>query len=162
MPCLCMPLRFCSHYSNCLASGPCPQPLSSCGYFLPTFPGLSWRDCGLESPIALMPEPFQLVGVLRLALRTKTLYHLPGQLPLLFLASVVASGLFEKKEGQKAGLLRWPLVPLECLPRLCCFVVSQFVVSLWPTWLWVRKRMSFRNHELLEESPPVTQTFLSL
>lgn len=123
--------------------------------------GPPWTSHRLEPLTVLMWEPFQFVGLQVQSLRTKALYHLPTcRLLLLLLAFTMVSGIFEMQEWQEAALpCGCPLVPVECLMPLCCFVVSRSVWVCSPIRLSVRKRLSFKNQELLA-SPPVTQTFL--
>ena len=94
--------------------------------------GPSWMDLCLESLSALLLEPLQLVGALRSALEDKDPLS-PAQSSVAIAIPGISGGskgIWIARKARGRAPPWWPLLPPECLPRLCCFAVSQLVVSL--------------------------------
>lgn len=137
-----------------------PELLPASLYSLPTCP-LLWSilDRRLPGITVLMLEPFQLAGALRSALNDKDSLS-PAPVSVTIAIPGISRGFRDIWNAGMAGSmapLRWPC----CLWNACHTSAALWLGSwLWvygPTGLWVRKGMSFKNHELLEESAPVTQ-----
>lgn len=113
----------------------------------------------------LMLEPFQLVRALSSVFRNKGSLS-PAHVSFAIAIPGINNGFRDIWNTGMAGG-RAPLwLPFGASGMSVHACGTLWLVSLlWvysPKWLWVRKRTPFKNHRLLQDSPPVTQMFLSL
>lgn len=140
----------------------CHHLIPPAHFFIPAGP--PWTDHCLETDCA-NARALQLVRALSSVLKNKASLS-PVPMSVAIAIPGINHGFRDIWNAGKAGGRTSLWLPFGASGMSVHACAALWLVSwLWvysSKWLWVRKRMSFKNHELLEESLPVTQMFLSL